>query len=537
MRLHQVVLRLLTLALAGALASSAAGQSPGDFAGDASCVGCHTHEDVVQAFQKAVHQVVIDTPLSKGCEMCHGPSKAHADEPKDLVALRAVKDAPAQRCFVCHSNVVTREAWEKSELARAGKKCLDCHRIHEDHEEAAARFADLEVHDVAGAASIAKPIGSAACLGCHGSHGESLRGTGHEKLGLLGKTGDCESCHGAGSLHVASRGRKRLILEPRKATRDAEQAACLKCHQKVVDASHFVGSEFDRAGLRCTTCHEIHRGPAAEKRPPPFDSLEIAKANATFVGTDVCAACHAQAVTEVASTVHAPLLSPAKPGAPNGCEACHGPGSVHVKSAGRKGTILVDRSMHADVAARPCLDCHESNPHVHEFRDSAHAKSDVTCVSCHPVAAHGRRGPPVDQPKTCATCHPNVVSEFALPNHHPLPEGAMNCSSCHAVHERVSMIHDRRLKREACVGCHPQYDGPFVFAHEADRLDGCTACHVPHGSPNRRLFLEREVRTLCLACHPNTPPSHEQRPGSLYRRCLDCHTEIHGSDVDRLFLR
>ncbi|MBI1852680.1 MAG: hypothetical protein HYR85_20255 [Planctomycetes bacterium] len=519
--------------LVGPLSPPLLAQSPSGFAGDASCRKCH--EKVLDSFERATHQVVITTPLSKGCEMCHGPSQAHVDDPNDVALQRSVEHAADDRCFVCHSNVVTRDAWEKSEFTRAGKTCGACHRIHEDHGAAAAPFTDREVHDVAGADAIASRTGPATCLGCHVSHGDSLRATGHQKLGVTGRTGDCESCHGAGSLHAESKGLKKLILNPRLASRDAEQAACLKCHQDVVERSHFVGSEFERGGLRCTTCHEIHRGPTpTPPPPPPFASLDDAKASAIIVGNEICAACHAQAVTEVAATVHAPLLGKSYA---SGCEACHGPGSLHVKSAGRKGTILVNRAMSADVASRVCLDCHESNSHVHGFRESAHARSNVSCVSCHPVAAHGRLGPPRDEPRTCAACHPNVTSEFALPNHHPLPEGGLNCSSCHAVHERVSMIHDVALKQQSCVKCHPQYQGPFVYAHEADRVDGCTACHTPHGSVNRRLLIERDARTLCLTCHPNTPPSHEQRSGSIYRRCLDCHTEIHGSDVDRLYLR
>ena len=46
-----------------------------------------------------------------------------------------------------------------------------------------------------------------------------------------------------------------------------------------------------------------------------------------------------------------------------------------------------------------------------------------------------------------------------------------------------------------------------------------------------------DVRTLCLACHPDLPRNHEQKPGSVYRECLRCHVEIHGSQSDPDYLR
>lgn len=52
---------------------------------------------------------------------------------------------------------------------------------------------------------------------------------------------------------------------------------------------------------------------------------------------------------------------------------------------------------------------------------------------------------------------------------------------------------------ETCGKCHTAQRGPFVFEHEAIR-EGCTTCHKPHGSVNRRMLTERNA-TLCLKCH------------------------------------
>ena len=72
---------------------------------------------------------------------------------------------------------------------------------------------------------------------------------------------------------------------------------------------------------------------------------------------------------------------------------------------------------------------------------------------------------------------------------------------------------------------------------DADRVEGCVVCHLPHGSINRRLLTHREVRMQCLQCHSNILPFHDQSPGSQYRNCIDCHTEIHGSHLDPWYFR
>ena len=93
-----------------------------------------------------------------------------------------------------------------------------------------------------------------------------------------------------------------------------------------------------------------------------------------------------------------------------------------------------------------------------------------------------------------------------------------------------------RIGRPSAPTLHHHTAGPFVFEHEAGRIDGCGACHAPHGSPNHRLLKMWPVRELCLSCHPVTPPSHNMAPFSPFRECATCHTEVHGSNLDpRLF--
>jgi DmsE family decaheme c-type cytochrome len=144
--------------------------------------------------------------------------------------------------------------------------------------------------------------------------------------------------------------------------------------------------------------------------------------------------------------------------------------------------------------------------------------------------------PHADETALCARCHESAVAEFRLPNRHPVLEGDMSCTDCHDVHgDRPGVLANRRLQQR-CEECHAGTVGPFVHEHEAGRIDGCAACHQPHGSPNRLLLTMTPVRDLCLSCHPSTPATHTLAGFSPFLECAQCHTEVHGSDLSpRLF--
>ena len=125
----------------------------------------------------------------------------------------------------------------------------------------------------------------------------------------------------------------------------------------------------------------------------------------------------------------------------------------------------------------------------------------------------------------------------ALPNRHPVDGRHMFCSDCHEPHSARPRLRNLELKQRRCVSCHRQYRGPFVFAHQASRSDGCTVCHSPHGSHNKRLLKQINTQQNCLQCHADYPSFHDQTKGAVFTNCLNCHTEVHGSNHSRYLLR
>ncbi|MBI4342902.1 MAG: hypothetical protein HY599_06010, partial [Candidatus Omnitrophica bacterium] len=67
--------------------------------------------------------------------------------------------------------------------------------------------------------------------------------------------------------------------------------------------------------------------PASEESEPQPAASEPPKA--AYVGAETCAACHAQQFKEFQQSTHARISVPGEDAKWQGCEMCHGPGSLH----------------------------------------------------------------------------------------------------------------------------------------------------------------------------------------------------------------
>ncbi len=222
---------------------------------------------------------------------------------------------------------------------------------------------------------------------------------------------------------------------------------------------------------------------------------------ATFVGDKACVECHGKITRVFPASPHARLhLEQAKLAGQNGCESCHGPGSMHIAAGGGRGKFIV-------------------NP--------------------------GR------EPQACLKCHQDVEAQFHFPQHHPVLEGKMNCVQCHDPHGQDIMKPAGGLamarRNESCAQCHREQTKPVIFEHPALR-EGCTTCHSPHGSINAKLLTVRDSN-MCLRCHAQVP-GPAAAGGHLYIGNIDhsgfihygtcwsagCHTAVHGSNTQPFLL-
>ena len=149
------------------------------------------------------------------------------------------------------------------------------------------------------------------------------------------------------------------------------------------------------------------------------------------------------------------------------------------------------------------------------------------------------------QPQLCYGCHLETKQQFTRTFHHRVNEGLVKCDDCHNPHGGFLVRQARATISQdtVCFKCHTDKAGPFVFEHEAVKIEGCISCHTPHGSSNPRLLKRSQVNLLCLECHsltvdagaPAIPTFHKQ--DQKYQACTLCHVAIHGSNSSNVFFK
>ena len=288
-------------------------------------------------------------------------------------------------------------------------------------------------------------------------------------------------------------------------------------------------------------------------------------------GDAKCTSCHDEAdapgVLHLGKTKHGTRSDSRNPT----CTSCHGESERHIKTAesSKKDQLVAPEvTFGAKSKSSPeardaaCLTCHQDGAKRMFWKGSQHQARDVVCSSCHKV--HSAQDAVRDkrtQPEVCYTCHKEQRALAEKPSHHPVPEGKMTCSSCHNPHGSAgvkSLIKDTVIA--TCYTCHAEKRGPFIHSHQPV-TDDCSNCHNPHGTTADALLKTRPP-FLCLGCHD--PSSHPGNvPGIASRvdmsknaggtvlnattpidninssgvvgktqgmSCMNCHTDIHGSN-------
>jgi predicted CXXCH cytochrome family protein len=320
--------------------------------------------------------------------------------------------------------------------------------------------------------------------------------------------------------------------------------------------------------------------PADDTSPAAVSTSDNPSDN--YVGSETCSTCHDEVFKSFAKTTHSHLQKAGWKSERVGCESCHGPGKAHVDGGGDKTKIRTFEAETPKQISETCLACHAGREEHNNYRRGEHWRNDIACTDCHsphsssrvpvllkgdgssslqpvgPFAAHASNFEPVrllkkHEAQLCMTCHNETKSQFNRPFHHKVLEGAMKCSDCHNPHGGFELKQARLSTGAdaACFKCHADKQGPFVFEHAPLKIEGCAACHDPHGSANPRLLKRSNVAQLCIECHseigtkvgeipepgaPSTPSFHNLST-PRFQNCTTCHAKIHGSNVNKDFFR
>ncbi len=290
-----------------------------------------------------------------------------------------------------------------------------------------------------------------------------------------------------------------------------------------------------------------------------------------YVGDETCAVCHEAQAQAFAVTKHSKLqqLSEWK-GKAKGCETCHGPGREHSENEGDKTKIISFKNKSSKEVSETCLACHAGKEDHNNFRRGEHWRNDVGCTECHSthdthaaptkadsitlpaIASHDKPGFATkamlrtSEPQLCMKCHQETKAQFNKPFRHKVMEGHMKCSDCHNAHGGFESKQTKLALGgdAACVKCHTEKQGPFVYEHLPVKTEGCATCHTPHGSNNPKMLIRNKVRQLCLECHSNITdeiapgaPSFHNQLTVRFQDCTVCHAMIHGSNAHPFFFR
>ncbi len=244
---------------------------------------------------------------------------------------------------------------------------------------------------------------------------------------------------------------------------------------------------------------------------------------------EVCLDCHDEMAESIQGTTHEhPAVA---------CASCH-KGSEHADDPSTDNITVPTKDTEEGQLAT-CTSCHQPHLEMDQVGFDPHQTAGLACASCHTVHKQSTRLLVDNSGEFCEKCHTGVTRQFARRSAHPVEEDLMACWSCHDFGSNIPDL--GHGSSETCLTCHADVGGPFLHEHEAGssfspEAGGCISCHAPHGSSNEML-LKQPGSGLCQQCH-GTPPRHRtQHDGiGVAFACVDCHSEIHGSNEHSKFL-
>ncbi len=330
---------------------------------------------------------------------------------------------------------------------------------------------------------------------------------------------------------------------------------CLDCHKEIsqmINSGSGYHSKSDVKGKNCWSCHSEHHGRnfrIINFNPDKFDHSKTTfiltgkhektkcrdchqskfikdekfkKRPNTFVGlSNKCASCH--------EDNHRGTLG-------NDCNSCHNTEAFNpAKKFNHSQSAFKLTGAHVKVE---CNGCHKVEKRAGKDFQVFKPLEFASCVSCHKDAHQGKFG------KNCETCH--SISSFKNINRQSFDHSKTNfsligkhqivqCDQCHK--ESITA----KIKHELCVDCHSDFhNGQFI--HE-EKIEDCLSCHNESGFKPSLYTIEKHnnkfqltgshLAVPCQGCHLKSETWSFKLAET---RCIDCHKNVHGSELTEKFL-
>ncbi|MCP4594397.1 MAG: cytochrome C [bacterium] len=205
--------------------------------------------------------------------------------------------------------------------------------------------------------------------------------------------------------------------------------------------------------------------------------------------------------------------------------------------------VIMLISQAAEEKKPRCVRCHSKvTPGiVSDWKQSAHAESDVDCAVCHGSEHNSPKT--VDKvliptPETCAECHEEQVDQFkegkhalcwksmkAMPTAHWQPmalmDGMKGCGGCHKIGLKTEE-EIKTLRKDgvgfgvaSCDACHTRH---LFSAEEARQPQACRTCHMGFDHPQWEMYSSSKHGVRHALKQLGVLPESAAAP-----TCQDCH--------------
>jgi len=274
------------------------------------------------------------------------------------------------------------------------------------------------------------------------------------------------------------------------------------------------------------------------------------KTGEAVANSGICFECHEQVYHAMAANRHQGLVA----GIDAACIRCHSDDIAHSETGpqdtiGYRPLAGAEKQKENDI----CLSCHKESQ-LSLWHGSGHESADLSCAACHSIHNKDLVIERKSEADVCFRCHQQVRGEILKPYSHPIKEEKLACSDCHQPHGGSGAADIKGFTvTETCTDCHPDKRGPFLWEHQPVS-ENCNLCHTPHGSSMPGMLTVRGPH-LCQQCHQSgaelnarhgrlalgysDPDNPGMGPGGgsagisrfvLARNCMNCHTQVHGSN-------
>lgn len=165
-----------------------------------------------------------------------------------------------------------------------------------------------------------------------------------------------------------------------------------------------------------------------------------------------------------------------------GCEACHGPGELHVKAKGAKraGTIYNPAKLPWHLASDICGQCHTRGKSPDKKYDYpvGYQVGKRLVPSMFTVAPYDDMN--AWWPSGALKQHRQQYPEWITSRHY---KAGISCMDCHTVHGAANRFSTKLTGNNLCLGCHAGVSTDPVRGHfpilDAPQHSNCIACHMP----------------------------------------------------------